>query len=141
MCLEKAPAEENPNKRILIVDDQEFNIEALLIVLGISCRIDTDKYCVSASSGEEAFEIIGNNIKENDGASCDFELILMDYHMPGKDGYETTRDIRSLMQDNLLPQSIIVCVSGNAEQESKEEAYNNGMNHYFTKPVQWEPLD
>ena len=61
--------------------------------------------------------------------------------MPGKDGYETTKEIRSLMQDELLPQAIIVCVSGNAEKEYKEEAYNNGLNHCFVKPVQWEPLD
>jgi two-component system, sensor histidine kinase and response regulator len=135
MYLEKGPTEENLNKRILIVDDQEFNIEAMLIILGISCRIDTGKYCVSARSGEEAIKLVGDNIKENDGALCDFELILMDYHMPGKDGYETTKEIRSLMQDNLLPQSIIVCVSGENEEESKEEAYNNGLNHCFAKPV------
>ena len=103
MYIEKGPTEENLNKKILIVDDGEFNIEALTIILGFSCRIDTDKYCVTATSGEEAIQIVSDNIKENDGARCDFELILMDYHMPGKDGYETTQDIRTMMQDEQLP--------------------------------------
>ena len=43
---------ENRNKKILIVDDQEFNIEALICILGIWCKIDTDRYCVRAESGE-----------------------------------------------------------------------------------------
>jgi CheY-like chemotaxis protein len=117
MYLEKAPEEENLNKKILIVDDKDFNNQALLIILGISCRINTDKYCVIASSGDKAIQIVSDNIKENDGNCCDFELILMDHHMPGKDGFETTKEIRSLMQDELLPQAIIICVSGSDEQE------------------------
>ena len=90
MYLEKAPEEENLNKKILIVDDKDFNNQALLILLGISSRIDTNKYCVIATSGNEAIKIVSDNIKENDGNCCDFELILMDHHMPGKDGFETT---------------------------------------------------
>jgi CheY-like chemotaxis protein len=95
-------------------------------------------YCTRASSGEEAIQIVSDNIKQNDGEICDFELILMDVNMPGKDGYETTQEIRTLLQDELIPQSIIVCISGNAGQEQKEAAFNNGMNHCMTKPVQWE---
>ena len=45
-------------KRILIVDDQQYNIEALLIILGISCNINTDKFCLQALSGLKATEII-----------------------------------------------------------------------------------
>jgi CheY-like chemotaxis protein len=33
------------NQRILIVDDQSFNIEALLIILKYTMGLDTDKYC------------------------------------------------------------------------------------------------
>ena len=40
--------------KILIVDDQDFNIEAIMIILGISCHIDIDKFCVIAQSGHDA---------------------------------------------------------------------------------------
>ena len=65
------------------MDDQAFNIDALLIILNFSCQIDVDKYCVKAISGEEALKIVINNLKENNFNKCDFELILMDCMMEG----------------------------------------------------------
>ena len=67
---------------ILIVDDQDFNIQALEIVLKYNCKIDIDKSCVSAGSGEEALQAIRDNFEVNDFKHCDFELILMDIMMP-----------------------------------------------------------
>ena len=45
-------------QRILIVDDQSFNIEALIIVIGICCKIDAEAICNIALSGEEAIHIV-----------------------------------------------------------------------------------
>ena len=66
----------------------------MFIILGISCRVDTNKYCVKSFSGEEAYQIVFNNIKENNNEKCDFELILMDCMMPNLDGFKTSSMIR-----------------------------------------------
>lgn len=41
-------------KRILIVDDQSFNVDALKIILKYKIGIETDIFCDSASDGFEA---------------------------------------------------------------------------------------
>jgi len=51
--------------KILIVDDQAFNINALLIILEHNLKIDCSKVCSKANSGKEALKIIIENIKHN----------------------------------------------------------------------------
>lgn len=45
-------------KRILIVDDEQFNIDALKIILKYKVGIDSDKICDQAKNGIEALSII-----------------------------------------------------------------------------------
>ena len=40
--------------KILIVDDQIFNIDALMVILEHGVKIDVNKYCRSAFSGKKA---------------------------------------------------------------------------------------
>jgi len=44
----------------------------------------------------------------------------MDYMMPTLDGYQTTLKIREMMDIKRVPQAIIICVSGNTEEEDRE---------------------
>jgi hypothetical protein len=53
-------------KKILIVDDQIFNVDALLIILGMVLKVDVDTVCEKASSGEDALRKIINNVEENE---------------------------------------------------------------------------
>jgi PleD family two-component response regulator len=62
-------------KRILIVDDQIFNINALLIILEHSVKIDCQSICDKATNGKEALKIIENNVnvnKKNGIDRCDY---------------------------------------------------------------------
>jgi CheY-like chemotaxis protein len=79
----------NDEQRILIVDDQQFNIEAIIIILKYGLGIDSEKYCDFCFNGKQALEKIKNNVKEN--GWCQYNLILMDCNMPFMDGYEATQ--------------------------------------------------
>ena len=75
---------------ILIVDDQSFNIEALMIILKYKIGLDSAFYCQSALSGMEAIEIIKKDIRKQslrNSKRSSFTLILMDCNMPEMDGY------------------------------------------------------
>jgi CheY-like chemotaxis protein len=45
-------------KKILIVDDQIFNIDAMLLILKYKCNINTDLVCDKAMHGLEAVNIV-----------------------------------------------------------------------------------
>ena len=42
--------------------------------------------CVKARSGQEAFDIIKNNVESLHNTGCNFKLILIDYEMPVLNG-------------------------------------------------------
>ena len=55
-----------PNKKkILIVDDQLFNINALILILEYCVKIECKVVCKSVKSGKAAIKTIEENIKEN----------------------------------------------------------------------------
>lgn len=61
-----------------------------------------------------------------------YDIILMDLHMPERDGYETTTIIRNSEKDySNIP---IVAVTAAAIKGEKERCFNEGMNAYISKP-------
>src|SRR5438874_13791657 len=86
--VETAP-EAAPQAKILLVDDKPkslFSLQELLSTLGQNLMI--------AQSGEEALRLALKN---------DFAVILLDVRMPGIDGFETERLIRSRERSRLTP--------------------------------------
>jgi CheY-like chemotaxis protein len=49
---------EECNYKILLVDDQSFNIDALVVILKYSVGVDSKKYCDRALSGEQALQMV-----------------------------------------------------------------------------------
>jgi signal transduction histidine kinase/ligand-binding sensor domain-containing protein/DNA-binding response OmpR family regulator len=65
-----------------------------------------------------------------------YNLILMDVQMPDMDGLETTRFIRSNMQE----QPVIIAMTANAMPEDRQACMDAGMNDYLSKPMKLSDL-
>lgn len=107
--------------RVLVVED---NITNQIVITGMLDHLSLD-YRV-AENGYQALDIL---------RSERFELILLDIHMPGIDGYETARRIRTelALATTALP---IVAVTANAIVGDRERCLEIGMNDYLTKPFE-----
>ena len=82
---------------ILIVDDEEFNLNALEIMLKYNLNVNIEKICTKARSGQEAIDLIKKNVESQNSTRCSYKLILIDYEMPGMNGPEATNKIRNYL--------------------------------------------
>ena len=84
--------------KILIVDDEIFNIEALKCILESVFHFDNlSNFCDFALNGFSAYEKVKKNVEYNNGLGCDYHLILMDNNMPIMDGCESSEKIRTYL--------------------------------------------
>lgn len=111
-----------PKHRILVIDDDRLALRALRRALSKEYDVKT------ATSGEEALEII---------SSFRPDLILLDILMPGMDGYEICRTVRSKKNLGLTK---IIMLSGKAVVEERLEGYRAGADDYISKPFNTDEL-
>ena len=85
-------------------------------------------------------DIVGNGIEAITQAErVQYDLILMDVHMPEMDGLVATRAIRQQIPEHLQPQ--IVALTASARTEDQEIALAAGMNSFLSKPMRIDELD
>ena len=105
--------------RILLVDDTPANIVALEAVL------DSNDYAlVAAGSGSTAVSLCQRT---------EFAAILLDVQMPGMDGFETARGIRSVALNARTP--ILMVTAIDRDDVYIEKGYEVGAIDYLTKPI------
>lgn len=111
-------------RRILLVDDDVRNIFALTSALEQKGAI--------VEIGRNGFEAISklDQIPEID-------LVLMDVMMPGMDGLEATRRIRSDARFQKLP---IIAITAKAMKDDQEQCLRAGTSDYLAKPIDLDRL-
>jgi CheY-like chemotaxis protein len=109
---------------ILVVDDDEINrMVVRLLMERRNYRV------IEASSGPQALDIVKDET---------FDVVLMDLSMPGMDGLETTRRIRS---DDLGSQLLVVALTAHTSQKEQQMCLEAGMNAVLRKPFDSEQVD
>jgi CheY-like chemotaxis protein len=61
--------------------------------------------------------------------------------MPVMDGMSATRAIRQYEQEYNIPRCCIIALTGLASASAKLEAWNSGIDHFMTKPVNFKTLE
>ncbi|MGQ3052844.1 MAG: ATP-binding protein [Roseateles sp.] len=109
---------------VLVVDDSDINRQVagrLLELEGAQVR--------QARDGAEAVQLVQQH--------SDFDIVLMDVHMPFMDGMEATRAIRALPDRAGLP--IVAVTAGNTDTEHRR-AREAGLHEILSKPIDPELL-
>jgi len=103
--------------RVLVVEDNEINM-----LVAVECLQVAGLNVIKASNGQQAVKYVENQ---------DFDIILMDLHMPGMDGFMTTEEIRGIKPCH---PPVIIALTADAEQSILEKALRCGMDDFLTKP-------
>jgi two-component system, sensor histidine kinase and response regulator len=104
---------------VLIADDNPNNLKILSVMLeelGYRVRV--------AKSGEQALQSLESQLPD---------ILLLDIHMPGIDGYEVCRRIKASEKARDLP---VIFISALSEMFNKIQAFEAGGIDYITKPFE-----
>ncbi len=117
--------------KVLIAEDHEFNqILVKKLVKRIGCE-NSDLVI----DGKEAVKAFENNSKDK---QQQYDLILMDCHMPEMNGYEATQAIREIennQQERPTNPTIIIALTADAMVGAREKCLQSGMDDYISKPI------
>lgn len=110
---------------ILVAEDWELNQFLVQYILeSWGCKVTTVK------NGQEALDAV---------KAADFDLVLMDIHMPEMDGITATKKIRAI-KDKKKADVPIVALTANALKADQQSYLRSGMNDCVTKPYTEEKL-
>lgn len=103
--------------RLLVVDDQAINVQALY-------RVFASEYQVFvATSGEQALKLCSEKMPD---------LVLLDIVMPGIDGYETCERLKADPKTRDIP---VIFVSGQNDEGAETRGLDVGAVDFITKPI------
>jgi len=109
------------DKSVLVVDDNEMNLKVagrMLNKLGVKSTL--------VDSGQAAIKLLESN---------SFDFILLDIQMPGLDGLETAKHLRTLGVS-----TPIIAYTAHALTSDIQKCFDAGMNEHLAKPVLLEQL-
>lgn len=115
--MEELPAYQWNRKHILVVEDDESSAYLLGQILK-----NTGAQVHHISDGKEAVDYIR--------AHPETDLVLMDIHLPAKDGFTATREIKAISK-----QVVVIAQTGYAFSVEQQEAKKAGCDGFLVKPL------
>ncbi|WP_462156377.1 MHYT domain-containing protein [Pseudoalteromonas piscicida] len=117
---------ELPPLNILVADDIQQNTELLSLLL---------------EKQGHSIEVAGDGLEAIEKAKAQqYDLILMDIHMPGCDGLEATRAIKAYERENRQQETPVIALTASVLGEDRAAAKAAGMAAFASKPVVIEDL-
>ncbi|NTW23979.1 MAG: response regulator [Lentimicrobium sp.] len=113
--------------RVLVVDDNKLNLEIMRHMLE-SQAIDVD----IALGGDTAIALMGSGRV--------YDLVIMDYNMPGMNGLDVIRVIRDRFKKRLTEQPVIFLFSSSDNEKILQESKRLGVKVAMVKPVKFSQL-
>ncbi len=113
-------------RKLLLVDDNAVNLtigEQFLTTFGIDVEADAD--------GQAAIETARHGR---------FDVIFLDCQMPGMNGYEAARILRTMMARDEIRRVPIVALTANALKGDRDKCLEAGMDEFLPKPLQMQNL-
>jgi len=108
--------DKDQSRKILWVDDEIDQLQAHIIFLK-----DRGYAVTPVSSGDDAIAAV---------AESDYDLVLLDEQMPGRDGLSTLEELKEIKPN--LP---VVMVTKSEEEDLMDQAIGKKISDYLTKPV------
>ncbi|MBP6901112.1 MAG: EAL domain-containing protein [Burkholderiaceae bacterium] len=108
---------------VLLVDDDEVT----LMLTAVALR-ERGFHITEAASGEQALAMLATHTPD---------IVVLDAMMPGLDGFDTCRDLRTLPGLENMP---VLMLTGLEDEASITRAYQAGATDFFVKSTQWSLL-
>ena len=116
--MDQSQVESKP--KLIIIDDSKLMRKSAVKMLGADFEV------LTAEDGEKGMEIIDH--------VSDIQVVFTDINMPGMDGYEVLKEIRTHPDDYIRALPVVVVTGAENDDEAKEEALSQGATDFITKP-------
>jgi PAS domain S-box-containing protein len=112
------------SRRVLVVDD---NVDIA----------DTFKMLIECSGHDVRMVTDGDSALRE---ARDFrpEVMFLDIGLPGRDGYEISRELRQMPE---LEGLVLIAVTGYGQPEDRNRSREAGFDHHWVKPIDFDQLD
>jgi CheY-like chemotaxis protein len=118
---------------ILLVDDSAMDVE---LTINAFSEVQVSSMVEVARSGNAAIARVLDRPVHADGTRCPLpDLILLDLKMPGIDGFEVLRQLKSAPVLRRIP---VIILTSSREEGDRAMAYDLGANSYLVKPVSFD---
>jgi two-component system, chemotaxis family, chemotaxis protein CheY len=112
--------------KVLVADDNFSNRRLIIKILESRAKCDV------AANGEEALEAYNLSLKEN----TPYDIILLDFAMPGMDGMEVLKKIREREKGaGIKPGKEAPVMMITAYREPFSDAFKSGCDDFISKPI------